>query len=80
VRQKDCKPNSDQHTVDEPGLLHYGDFAVLDARHTTSGQRKRKRLPYADSIDGCIRVARQAVATCCRSQFQNPENRLTQVP
>lgn len=40
--EKDCKPNSDQHSIDEPRLIHDGDFAVLNARQTITGQRNGK--------------------------------------
>lgn len=40
--EKDCKPNSDQHSFEEARLIHDGNLAVLNARQTITGQRKGK--------------------------------------
>ena len=40
--EKDCKPNSDQHSFEEARLIHNGNFAVMNARQTITGQRNGK--------------------------------------
>ena len=40
--EKDCKPKDDTHAFDEPRLIVGPGTAVLNARHTISGQRNRK--------------------------------------
>lgn len=40
--EKDCKPNSDQHAIDEPRLIRQGGLVILNARQTITGQRNGK--------------------------------------
>ena len=40
--EKDCKPKDDAHEFDEPRLIVSPGAAVLNARHTMSGQRNGK--------------------------------------
>lgn len=42
--EKDCKANSDQHSFEEPRLIHSGNFAVLNAKQTITGQRNGKNF------------------------------------
>ena len=42
--ENDCQPNSDQHSFEEPRLIHSGNFAVLNAKQTITGQRNGKNF------------------------------------